>query len=203
MSDFHHFHTLSSFLPKQSLRQDLISALLLGGRYQAKHLKSNPVLGSIWGETQTKAACTIGKSCHRHAQEEAVGKKASLVCSLHLGVWVGYHDPPHFNLVPAPCCNHHSQSRTVSGRAPESNEALGAAQACLALSTNPEPRQQDGAPEKRELLANWCIQRGHQSFPHRNNFSNLLKESLILAVLDNGGSPIGLPTVVLFWFLFS
>lgn len=98
MSDFHLFHTFSSFL-----RQDVISGLLLGGRSQAKHLKSNLVLGSIWGETQTKAACTIGKSCHGHAQEEAVGKKANLVCSLHLGAWVGYHDPPHFNLILAPC----------------------------------------------------------------------------------------------------
>lgn len=99
--------------------------------------------------------------------------------------------------------NHHRQNRTVSGRAPEYNEALGATQACLALSTNPEPRQGAGAPEKRELLANWCIQRRHQSFAHKNNFSNLPKKSLILAVLDSGGSPIGLPTVVLFWFLFS
>lgn len=99
--------------------------------------------------------------------------------------------------------NHHSQNRTVSGRAPESNEALGAAQTCLALSTNPEPRQEAGAAEKRELLAYWCIHRRHQSFAHKNNFSDLPKESLILAVLDTGGSPIGLPTVVLFWFLFS
>lgn len=112
--------------------------------------------------------------------------------TLHILIWF----LPLFN-------NHHSQNRTVSGRAPEYNETLGATKACLALSTNPEPRQEAWAPEKREFFANWYIQRKHQSFAHKNNFSNLPKESLILAVLDNGGSPIGLPTMILFWFLFS
>lgn len=148
MSDFHHFHTLSSFLPKRSLRQDLISGLLLGGRYQAKHLKSNPVLGSI-GEKPKLRQLYHWQKLPRACPRRSSGQKASLVWSLHLGVWVGYHDPPHFNLVPAPCWQPPQSGRTASGGAPESNEALGAAQACLALSTNPEPRQGDGAPEKR------------------------------------------------------
>lgn len=155
----------------------------------------------LLGETQTKAAYTIGQNCQVHAQK-AVGKKGSFVYSIHLCAWGWLPTPFTFWFGSCPLLT------TTTVRAGQSlgrflSTAEAEIQACLALSTNPELRDGAGAPDKGEFFANWYIQWGHQSLLHRGNFCNLPKDSLILDVLASGGTPVGCQLWLLLWLIFS